>query len=139
MKKFFKYFFLVILAIIVLSFFFDLNSAHIEDVKICKTLNSDQCTNDKPVFDVNTAQIVISCKLKNPPMETRVQFSWFFISDERTEIDAVVVNSGEEIGTLDLNSSLNKPSNGWPKGDYEVVIQILDTEKEPIRKQFWVR
>jgi len=139
MKKFFKYFFLVILAIIVLSFFFDLNSAHIEDVKICKTLNSNQCTNDKPVFDVNTAQIVISCKLKNPPMETRVQFSWFFISDERTEIDAVVVNSGEEIGTLDLNSSLNKPSNGWPKGDYEVVIQILDTKKEPIRKQFWVR
>lgn len=139
MKKFFKYFFLVILAIIVLSFFFDLNSAHIEDVKICKTLNSNQCTNDKPVFDVNTAQIVISCKLKNPPMETRVQFSWFFISDERTEIDAVVVNSGEEIGSLDLNSSLNKPSNGWPKGDYEVVIQILDTKKEPIRKQFWVR
>lgn len=139
MKKFFKYFFLIILAIIILSFFFDLNTAHIEDVKICNTLNTNQCTMDKPVFDVSTPQIVVSCKLKNPPMETRVQFSWFYISDGRTEIDAVVINSGEEIGTLDMNSSLNKPSNGWPEGDYEVIIKILDTEKEPITKQFWVK
>jgi len=139
MKKFFKYFFLIILAIIILSFFFDLNTAHIEDVKICNTLNTNQCTKDKPVFDVSTPQIVVSCKLKNPPMETRIQFSWFYISDGRTEIDADVVNSGEEIGTLDINSSLNKPSNGWPEGDYEVIIKILDTEKEPITKQFWVK
>ncbi len=139
MKKFFKYFFLVILALIILSFFFDFNTAHIEDVKMCNTLNTNQCTNDKPVFDVNTPQIAVSCKLENPPMGTQVQFSWFYISDGRTEIDAVVVNSGEEIGTLDLNSSLNKPSNGWPKGDYEVIIKILDTEKDPIVKSFWVK
>ena len=139
MKKFFKYLFLVILAIIVLSFFFDMNSAHIEEVKICTTLDANQCINDKPVFDVNTPEIFVSCKLENPPMDTDVEFSWFYLTDGRTEITSVVLNNREEIGNLDLHSSLSMPSNGWPVGDYEVIIRILDTEKEPDVKSFWVK
>ena len=139
MKKLFKYLFLIIIGIIIQSCSFDLNSAHIEDVRMCISLESNQCTSDKPVFKTNTAQIFISCKLKNPPNDTQVEFAWFYISEGRTKIDAVVVNSGEEIGTIDLNSSLNQPNNGWPMGDYEVVISILDTEKEPIVKSFWIQ
>ncbi|NOR87055.1 MAG: hypothetical protein GQ527_05550 [Bacteroidales bacterium] len=139
MKKFIKYFLLLILGIIILSFFFDMNSAHIEEVKICTQLDANQCAMDKPVFDVNTPQIVVSCKLENPPMGTEVEFSWYYITGGKTKIDAVVVNNGEEIGNINLNSSLNMPSNGWPTGDYEVVIKILNTEKEPIIKNFWVK
>lgn len=139
MKKFLKYFFLLILAIIVLSFFFDLDSSHIEDIKICEQLQDSQCNNDKAVFDVNSPQIVVSCKLANAPIDTEVEFAWYYINNGKTKIDAVVVNSGEEIGTLNLNSSLNRPNNGWPIGDYEVIITILNTEKEPTVKSFWVK
>ena len=138
MKKFFKYLFLIIIGIIILSFFFDLNSAHIEDVKMCNSLGSNECTSDKPVFKPNTAQIFISCKLENPPMDTKVEFTWYYLMDGRTKIDAVIINSGEEIGTINLHSSLNQPNNGWPLGDYEVVIKILETEKDPIIKSFWI-
>lgn len=139
MKKFFKYFILIILAIVVLSFFFDLNSAHIEDVKICNSLSGNECVSDIPEFDINTSQIVVSCKLENPPMDTDVEFAWFYLSNGRTEIDRVKVSNKDEIGNLNLHSSLNRPNSGWPLGDYEVVITILDTEKEPIIKSFWVK
>ena len=124
------------MAIVVLSFFFDLNSAHIEDVKVCTSLNGSECDGDQSVFNINTSQIVVSCKLENPPMDTDVEFAWFYLSDVRTEIDRVKVSNGDKIGNLDLHSSLNKPNNGWPLGDYEVVITILDTEKEPVVKSF---
>jgi len=139
MKKFFKYLLLIILAVLVLSFFFDMNSAHIENVKMCTSLSSNTCPADKPVFDVSTKQIFVSCDLENPPMETMVEFSWYYLVDGRTQIDAVIVNSGDKIGDLKLHSSLNKPNNGWPSGDYEVVITILDTEKTPIIKSFYVK
>ena len=139
MKKFFKYQVIVILAIIVLSFFFDLNSAHIENVKMCTELSGDQCTSDVPIFEVNSPQIVVSAELKNPPSDTQVEFTWNYVSNGTTKIDAVILNSGDNIGTLELHSSLSRPNNGWPQGDYEVVIKILDTEKEPIVKSFYVR
>lgn len=139
MKKFFKYLVLVIFLVIVLSFFFDLNTAHIEEVKICDRISGSICQVDKPIFETNTPQIYVSCELKNPPGETQVQFSWYFIENERTKIDSVVLNNEDEIGNVDMYSSLNRPNNGWPKGDYEVIIKILDTEKDPIVKSFYVR
>ena len=139
MKKFLKYFLLTILAIVILSFFFDLNSAHIENVQMCTQLANSECNMDKPVFDVNTPQIVISCSLENPPMDTRVQFSWFYTGNGRHEIDNVEVTNGDEIGKVNMNSTLGKPTNGWPIGDYEVVIKILETEKDSIVKRFWVK
>lgn len=139
MKKFLKYFFLLLIIIVVLSFFLDLNSAHIEEVKVCDQMSGSVCQLDKPIFETNTPQIYVSCELKNPPGETKVQFSWFYLKNGRTEIDAVVLNNGDKIGNVDMYSSLNRPPNGWPKGDYEVVIKILETEKDPIIKSFYVR
>ena len=116
-----------------------MNDAHIGNVKMCTQLTNSECNMDKPDFDVNTPQIAISCSLENPPMDTRVQFSWFYTSDGRQEIDNVEVSNGDEIGDVNMNSTLKKPTNGWPIGDYEVVIKILDTEKDPIVKKFWVK
>ncbi len=139
MKKFFKYLFLIIVIIIALSFFFDLNTAHIDEAQVCDQISENICQVDKPIFETNTPQIFVSCELKNPPGETQVKFSWCFLENGRTKVDAVVLNNGDEIGNIDMYSSLNKPNNGWPIGDYEVVIKILDTEKEPLVKAFYVR
>lgn len=139
MKKFFTYLILVFIIIVGLSFFFDLNSAHIEEVKICDQISGSICQIDKAIFETNTPQIYVSCELRNPPGETQVQFSWYYLQNGRTEIDAVILDNGDEIGNVDMYSTLSRPNNGWPKGDYEVVIKILDTEKDPVIKSFYVR
>ena len=125
----------------VLSIFNSCNfsTANISDVKMCISIADNQCQADKPVFDTNTPEIFVSCHLNNAPNDTDVEFAWFYLGQERIPIDAVVLNSGEIMGTLNLNSSLSKPNNGWPKGDYEIVISILGTEKDPIVKQFWIK
>lgn len=139
MKKFLKYFFLIILVVIVLSYFFDFNPVNIGEVKVCDQINANICQVDKPIFETNTPQIYVSCQLNNHLGETQVQFSWFYLKNGRTEIDAVVLSNGDDMGSVDMYSSLNRPNNGWPKGDYEVEIKILDTEKDPIIKSFYVR
>jgi hypothetical protein len=141
MKKFFKYLFLIIIAFIIIAIVFDLdlNSAHIENVIVCTELAGEDCGNDQTFFQTNSPQIVVSCKLKNPPTETKVEFTWNYLSNGLTKIDAVVLNSGDHIGTVNMHSSLSRPNNGWPVGDYEVIIRILDTEKEPISKKFFVK
>jgi hypothetical protein len=141
MKKFFNYLLLIIVALIVLAIVFgvDLNSAHIENAQVCTELSGDLCGNDQMSFDANSPQIVVSCELKNPPTDTKVEFTWNYLSNGITKIDAVTLSSGEHIGTVNMHSSLSRPNNGWPSGDYEVVIKILDTEKEPVIKKFYVR
>lgn len=139
MKKFFLFLLFVIVAIVVLSFFFDLDSTHVEEVKICSQIVGNQCPSDEPVFEVNTPQIVVSCKLGNPAPDSKVEFAWYYKTDGEVKIDAVILSSGDHIGTLEMHSSLSRPNNGWPAGDYEVVIKIMDTEKEPIIKKFYVR
>lgn len=141
MKKFFKYLLLIIVALIVIAIVFDvdLNSAHIENVKACTSALDNRCENDQSFFQTNSPQIVVSCELKNPPTDTQVEFTWNYLSDGITKIDAVTLSSGDNIGTVNMQSSLNRPNNGWPIGDYEVVIKILDTDKEPIIKKFFVK
>jgi len=141
MKKFFKYFLLIIVALIVLAIVFDidLNSANIQNVQLCENLAGDLCGGDQTFFQTNSPQIVVSCELKNPPTDTKVEFTWNYLSNGITKIDAVTLNSGDHIGTVNMHSSLSRPNNGWPVGDYEVVIRILDTDKEAISKKFYVK
>lgn len=115
------------------------DSSNITDVKMCTALNDNQCDMDKPVFDAYTPTIYVSAHLNNAPTDTQVSFGWFYLGDDRILIDTVTLSSGDNIGTLNLQSGLSKPTNGWPAGDYEVVITIIGTEKEPIVKQFWVQ
>jgi len=115
------------------------STANISDIKVCSSINDNQCTTDKAIFNTNTPEIFVSCHLNNPPQNTQVEFAWFYLGDKRIPIDSVVLSSGENIGKLNLNSSLSKPNNGWPTGDYEIVITLLETEKEPLTKQFEVQ
>lgn len=115
------------------------STANVDEVKMCTSITDNQCVSDKPVFDVNTPEIYVSCHLNNAPENTEVEFAWFYLGDDRIAIDALKINSGDQIGTLNLQSSLSKPNNGWPVGDYEIVITILGTDKEPIIKSFWIK
>ncbi|MBN2638155.1 MAG: hypothetical protein JXR65_03590 [Bacteroidales bacterium] len=118
---------------------FSATSAHVENVKVCVQGNSNKCNADNPNFSNTTPGILLSCELKNSPENTKVQFAWYYIGQKKILIDAVTVDTGNRFGTLNLHSSLSKPTNGWPKGEYEVVITIVDTKKEPVVKKFTVQ
>ncbi len=115
------------------------STAHIDDVKMCTRIANNQCTQDNPIFSTGTPEIFISCHLKNAPENTKVRFDWNYYGQKKFTIRSVTLNSGDKIGTLNLQASLSRPNNGWPKGDYEVAISIMDTDKEPVIKKFSVQ
>ena len=117
----------------------NMNTIHVSNVKMCKHIDGDQCYNDSPTFSPSTPEIFVSCQVKNAPKKTRVLFSWFYYGQKKVEITSTTVNPGEKTGALNLQSSVLKPNNGWPVGEYEVVINIVGSEKEPAVKKFTVQ
>lgn len=131
-----------ILSVLSLFFLFsscNFSTANIDNVKMCTSVNDNQCAADTPSFSNTTPFIYISCDLNNAPENTQVKMEWAYLGEQRISIDAITQSSGSNIGTVHLQSNLSRPNNGWPSGDYEVVITILDTENAPIVKKFSVQ
>ena len=137
MKKISASLFISFLLMLIASCSF--TTANIDDVKMCTSIVNNQCDADNPIFSTATPEIFISCSLKNAPENTDVEFAWYYYDVQKVKIDAVVLNSGLNTGTLSFQSSLPKPDNDWPIGDYEVIMTILGYDKEPIVKKFSVK
>ncbi len=118
---------------------FSVTTAHITNVKICAQIYNNRCESDNPDFSTETPEINVTCTLKNAPENTRVKISWYYLGQKKINIDEVVLNSGNNSKPLDLHSSLSKPNNGWPKGEYEVAIEIVDAHNEPVVRRFNVQ
>jgi len=137
MKKLMKS--LAVISLIVFYSACNVTTANIDDVRMCTSISDNQCSSDNPVFGVSTPEIYISCHLNNAPENTEVEFAWFYYGQDKVAIDAIKLNSGSNTGTLSFQSSLPRPDNGWPIGDYEVVISIVGFDKAPIVKKFSVQ
>lgn len=141
MKK--KHYALIInVAIIAILFFTsgcEYSSATISDAKVCTSLNGNICNSDDVIISGNPAILYASCALKYAPENTEIKFSWYYYGQTKIEIDNVILNSGANGTDLDVFSSLSRPNNGWPSGDYEVVIQLMIQGKDPLVKQFRIQ
>ncbi len=118
---------------------FNVSTARITDVKMCTRISNNQCASDNPTFTRSTPEIYISCHLKNAPENTKVRFDWNYYGQKKFTIRSVELNSGNRTGTLNLQSSLSRPNNGWPVGEYEVVITLVGLDKDPVVKKFTVQ
>lgn len=118
---------------------FNFSSARITDVKMCTHVSNNQCASDNPTFTRNTPEIYVSCHLKNAPENTKVRFDWNYYGQKKFTIRSLTLNSGNKTGTLNLQASLSRPNNGWPVGEYEVVITLVGLDKEPVVKKFTVQ
>lgn len=112
-------------------------TAHIKDVKMCREMTGDQCSDDNPVFDNDDPVIYVTCIVGNAPQDTRVTFSWYYTERDPIEIDVVSVEL-KDGGTFPVYSSLSAPYEGWPDGKYEVVIAIEGFEDKAVKKSFKV-
>ncbi len=116
-----------------------ISTARVSDARICESLNGNLCEKDNPVVSTSAEAIYASCNLKGAPAGTKVKFSWYYYGDTKFEIDNVILDTGDYSGKLELNSYLSRPDMGWPKGVYEVVIQIQTDNAKPLIKQFTVQ
>ncbi len=111
------------------------NHTQITNVKICNRLNNNQCTNNNVVFDISTPEIFVSCQLENAPENTIIEFIWYY-SIKKIRIKTSTVSSYEEKSPVYFQSGLLKPERGWPKGTYEIEINIFGSDKKPVIKKF---
>ncbi|MBC34714.1 MAG: hypothetical protein CL663_01535 [Bacteroidetes bacterium] len=108
-------------------------TAHIDEARVCTSVADNQCPTDNPVLGTSTPEIFVSCQLKNAPENTDVNFAWVYLGQQKIAIDNVTLNSGSNIGTVNMQSSLSRPTNGWPPGDYEVIISIVGFDKDVVK------
>jgi hypothetical protein len=127
---------MLIISIGMTSCNFNISTAKITDVKICDGLIGNLCEQDNSELPSSVSTIFSSCLLKNATPETKVKFTWIYYGDTKFEIDAVMLDTEDKSGDVELNSSLSRPNNGWPNGVYEVVIQVQTDNSEPLVKQF---
>lgn len=131
--------FYLMMAVVLATFYgCEVSTARLTDPKICTSLAGDLCQEDIPKISSQAGELVASCKLKNAPPETKVKFTWMYYGDTKITIDDVTLDSGNEGTTMNLNSTLSRPYNGWPKGVYEVEMRILIDDKKPLIKQFTI-
>lgn len=116
----------------------NVSTAKVSELKVCTSLSGKLCSQDLPVLSSAADEIYASCLLKYAVADTKVQFSWLYYGDTKFEIDHVVLNTGDNAGNLELHSSLSRPVKGWPKGVYEVVVQVQTDNAKPVVKQFTI-
>ena len=120
---------------------FKVSTATLENIKMCEKLeNKNQtCASDTAQFDTTTPQIFATADLKYAPEGTKVKIDWKYLGGDT--VKATDIASVDLVTKSDTNivfSNLNAPPNGFPEGNYEVVISLGTDNSKPISKQFSV-
>lgn len=110
------------------------STASISDVKTCQELSGDTCGEDQPEISADAPAIYLSGRLNDAPKDTELVITWRYLTDEQ-DIDSVTLTT-EEAGSGPFSSSLKMPDNGWPSGEYEVVLDLGIDNSEPVHKEF---
>lgn len=122
----------------------EVSTANLSDVKICGDADSTSgdCTADATMFKTTDPVIYLSATLENAPDGTTVTATWNYLKgelgNEKQEIDSVSATATDS-GKMPFHASLSAPTNGWPKGDYEVVLKLSSDNNTPITKQFSIK
>lgn len=114
----------------------NISTTNLSDIMACTETQDVLCAEDITTFATDTPEIYISAILHNAPEGTLTTFSWRYITDD-FHIDSITLESVET--TTTLQSSLNMPDEGWPVGEYEVIISIHTDNSEPVHKKFTVK
>jgi hypothetical protein len=90
------------------------------------------------VFDVNTKEIHCSAKLSYAPSNTKITAEWIYIKGvEDLQNYKIDEHSITTEGTRYIDMSLIRPYEGWPVGDYEVILSVNGAKTA--RAEFYVR
>lgn len=119
---------------------FNVSTASVSNLRLCDAPANEVCAADKSQFTPDAPQFYVSCDLNFAPADTQIKFQWYNTDGQRYLIDEVTRKAGD-IGsgtTFNVHSILSKPNNGWPKGNYEVVVSLNTDNFKPLTKAFKV-
>ncbi|NMF60745.1 hypothetical protein [Pseudanabaena yagii] len=125
-------------AVVTAACSFNISTATLEDVKTCTEAPENQpCASDISQFQNNTPKIFVTSNIKYAPEGTKIKIDWKYLGGESvkaTDIDSITLETKSD--TKFVYSYLTAPTNGWPDGNYEIVLSINTDNSKPIRKQF---
>lgn len=122
----------------------EVSTANLTNVRICNNAvdNGGDCSEDMTAFKTTDPVIYLSANLENAPDGTVVTATWNYVkgeySNEKQEIDKVSATATDG-GNLPFHASLTGPTDGWPKGDYEVIVSLSSDNSTPITKPFSIK
>ena len=113
----------------------------LSNATMCKSvdLETGEPVEPSDTFTPDTQWIFCSVKLSNAPADTKVSAEWLYIPQEADEEMGLLVadwNTTTE-GTYYMPLSIARPENGWPQGDYKLVLYL--NEKEALGVPFTVQ
>ena len=117
---------------------FSFSTATLEDIKMCVEKPENQtCASDTAQFNTTTPKIFATADLKSAPEGTKVKFVWKDLGSDTvkaTDIASVDLETKPNVNIV--SSNLTAPPDGFPEGNYEIVISLGTDNSKPISKQF---
>lgn len=102
----------------------------LSELMVCDEATDNECLEDMKSFDVDVPVIYLSGAIGKVPTGTEITITWRYLGGEggdEQDIDTIVLTATESPNVF--FSNLESPDDGWPVGDYEIVID-LDGKKE---------
>ena len=124
---------MLVLGIVCFSSIFpscSVSTANLSDVKLCSTMNGNDCSGDASSFHADVAAIYCTANVKNAPSKTKVNFEW--------------KHEGTSLGKADVETdggsvnSTYKPNGTLEAGKYSVTVKLGTDNATPITKEFTV-
>ena len=117
-----------------------LSTASLSEATMTENVDENMLpVNSTDVFNIDAPEIHCSVKLSNAPVDTEVKGEWIYIEGEGDDAENYMIDSTIIIteGTRYLHFSLSIPDNGWPVGNYELILSI--NGKEKVRVPFFIK
>lgn len=144
MKRFFLILIAVATAVFVMTLVLsgcNVSTAGLSNVKLCEKLDGDSCSSDMTTLSKDASTFFVTGNLDNAPSGTKIKIDWRYLSgelgNEPQDIDSASFTSEENSNII--TGSLERATESWPKGEYEVVLKIQTDNADPVSKKFSVK
>ena len=110
----------------------------VSDVIVCAYNTRHECSESQVMFPAMTPDIMVNANLENVIEGTAIEVQWVYIDGElerSVEIaDTVFRKSAPSITSM--YAILRRPDNGWPAGNYEVILSSDESNVDPVHYPF---
>ena len=107
-------------------------TASLSEATMCLSVDSDMRPVDATdIFATDTPEIFCSVKLSSAPSDTDVKAEWIYVQGELEGMENYLIDDYTLTaeGTIYLGFSLTEPDDGWPIGEYKVILYVDGEEK----------
>ena len=110
--------------------------ASLSNATMCKSVDLETGEPIEPsdTFSTTTPLIFCSVKVSNATPDTKISAEWLYLQQGANDETGLLIadwNTTTE-GTHYIPLSIMSPENGWPTGDYKIVLYLDGNEKTSV-------